>query len=348
MTIFNSTFRAAALSLCALATTMGLGATQALAESARLRISLDTNPSHVRNKGVDIFVEELQKRVGDRLTIEVYPSAQVFRDRDVAKALRQGALEMGVPGTWQLEGTEPSVAITALPMFYGADPAVTHTLMDGRLGDLINSQLESRLRVKVLGKWADAGSVHFYSTGKKVETFDDLRGMRIQYSGGSTFAARITGLGGVATMIPFSDLPMAMSQGAVDAIASSREGVRTAQLWDSGIEYSFEDYQFMAQYVPLISQKFWNEQPEDIREALVEAWDVAVTAQRAMVAANEQDARNALLDKGIEIVTPSQEEIVAARKQLMGVQDDLVSEMGINSDAISLALEELRAAGVEF
>ena len=29
----------------------------------KLRISLDTNPSHVRNKGVDIFVAELKKRI---------------------------------------------------------------------------------------------------------------------------------------------------------------------------------------------------------------------------------------------------------------------------------------------
>ena len=40
-----------------------LVATPALAQE-KLRIALDTNPVHVRNKGVEIFVEELKKTHG--------------------------------------------------------------------------------------------------------------------------------------------------------------------------------------------------------------------------------------------------------------------------------------------
>lgn len=87
----------------------------------KLRISLDTNASHVRNKGVEMFAEELKKRVGNKLVIEVYPSGQLFRDRDVPKALRQGAVEMAVPGTWQLDGVEPDAGLQTLPMFYGVE-----------------------------------------------------------------------------------------------------------------------------------------------------------------------------------------------------------------------------------
>ena len=54
-----------------------------MAAPQKFRISVDTNPSHVRNKGIEIFVAELQKHVGDSLAIEVYPSAQLFRDRDI-------------------------------------------------------------------------------------------------------------------------------------------------------------------------------------------------------------------------------------------------------------------------
>ena len=73
----------------------------------KMRITLDTNPTHVRNKGVEVFAEELKKRVGNKIVVEIYPSGQLFRDRDVPKALRQGAVEMAVPGTWQLDGVEP-------------------------------------------------------------------------------------------------------------------------------------------------------------------------------------------------------------------------------------------------
>ena len=86
----------------ALGLLLAAGASPARAQE-KLRIALDTNPVHVRNKGVEVFVAELKKRTGNRFAIEVYPSGQLFRDRDVPRALRQDALEMGVPGTWQLD-----------------------------------------------------------------------------------------------------------------------------------------------------------------------------------------------------------------------------------------------------
>ncbi len=71
-----------------LAVAVGASLPLTAAAQEKLRISLDTNPTHVRNKGVAEFAAELKKRVGDKLTIEIYPSAQLFRDRDVPKALR--------------------------------------------------------------------------------------------------------------------------------------------------------------------------------------------------------------------------------------------------------------------
>ena len=144
----------------------------------KLRISLDTNPSHVRNKGVDIFVTELKKRVGDKLVIEVYPSAQLFRDRDIPKALRQDAVEMAVPGTWQLDGVEPNAAIQTLPMFYGVDGDTVHTVMDGKLGVFLSGRLEKSMRVKVLGKWFDLGMQNAYGIKTPINNYEDFKGKK--------------------------------------------------------------------------------------------------------------------------------------------------------------------------
>lgn len=94
----------------------------------KMRVSLDTNATHVRNKGTEAFAAELKKQLGGKIAVEIYPSAQLFRDRDIPKALRQNAIEMGIPGTWQLDGIEPNTAIQTLPMFYGVDADTVHKL----------------------------------------------------------------------------------------------------------------------------------------------------------------------------------------------------------------------------
>ena len=149
-------------------------------------------------------------------------------------------------------------------------------------------------------------------------------------------------------MIPFSDLPMAMSQGAIDAIASSREGVRTAKLWDSGLKYSFDDYQMMAQYVPLVGERFWKKQSPDVQTAITEAWQVAVVEQRNMVKQVELDAAKTLAENGIQAFSPDEAARTEARKKLTKTQDALVKAMKIDAEAEQLAKQELQAANVDF
>jgi C4-dicarboxylate-binding protein DctP len=314
----------------------------------KFRISLDTNPSHVRNQGVDIFVDELKKRVGDKLAIEVYPSGQVYRDRDVPKALRQGAIEMGVPGTWQLDGLVPTVALQTLPMFYGVDANIVHIVVDGKLGKFLNKRLEDRLKVKVLGKWSDLGMQHFYSTTKEITSYDDLKGMKIRFSGGTANAERLKFQHVVPTLIPYPDLPMAMSQGVVQGVATTHESAATAKLYDSGLKYGFEDNQFMGQYVPMIRLSFWEDQPKDVQDAILQSWEISVTKQREMAAAAQQKARQVLIDHGVKMAQPSPESITEMRKALMSIQSQVVKEMEIDQETVDIAKEELRNAKVEF
>jgi TRAP-type C4-dicarboxylate transport system substrate-binding protein len=324
-----------------------LAAAPALAQE-KFRISLDTNASHVRNKGTEIFAAELKKRVGDKLTVEIYPSGQLFRDRDIPKALRQGAIEMGIPGTWQLDGIEPNMAIQTLPMFYGVDPDTVHNVMDGKLGAFLNERMEKRMRVKVLGKWADAGMLHFYSVAKPIAAYEDVKGMKIRFPGGAANAERIKVQGGIPTLIPFPDLPLAMSQGLVSGVATTHESVVSSKLYDSGLKYAFEDNQFMAQYVPMVNREFWDKQPKEVQNAILESWDIAATKQREMARLAQIDARETLFKHGIKMAQPPQAEIVAMRKTLMAIQPGLVKDMKIDEDAVQVALDELRSAQVGF
>jgi TRAP-type transport system periplasmic protein len=331
--------------LCLLVT--ALAAAPVLAQE-KLRISVDTNPSHVRNKGTEIFVEEVKKRVGDKLAVEIFPSAQLFRDRDIMKALRQGSIEMGIPGTWQLDGIEPNMALQTLPMFYGVKRETVHRVMDGKLGEFLNGRMEERMRVKVLGKWMDLGMQHFYSSTKPINSYEDLKGMKMRFSGGSANSARIATQGAVPTLIPFPDLPLAMSQGVVDGVATTHESAASSKLYDSGLKYGFEDNQFMGQYVPMVNRQFWSKQPPDVQKAIVEAWNVAVTQQRVMAEKAQVDARETLMKHGVKMAQPSEQAAAAMRKSLMSIQDGLVKEMNIDTDAVKIARDELRNAKIDF
>ncbi len=314
----------------------------------KLRIALDTNPVHVRNKGVEIFVEELKKRTGNRFAIEVYPSGQLFRDRDVPRALRQDAVEMAVPGTWQLDSAEPNAALQSLPMFYSVDEATVHKVMDGKLGQFLNKKFEERMRVKILGKWMDLGFQNTYSVKKEIKNYDDLKGMKIRYPGGTANAKRISSLGGTPLLVPWPDVPLAMSQGVMDGLLTTFESSVSSKLMDSGMKFGFEDRNQFNQYVPMMRANFFNKQPKEVQQAILESWDIAATQERKNAAAAQLKARETLIKAGLVVVVPKPAEILAARRELMKMQPELVKSIKMDNDVVAEAFKNLKEAGVAY
>lgn len=308
----------------------------------KLRISLDTNPSHVRNKTTELFAEELKRRAPGKFDIEIYPSGQLFRDRDVAKALRQGGVEMAMPGTWQLDGLEPNMAISSLPVFYGLSEEFALKIMDGKVGQEINKRTEEKLRVKVLGPWMNLGFQNFYSVSKPLQRHEDLAGMKMRYSGGTANAERIKFLGATPTLIPWPDVPLALSSSTVDGIASTHESVGSAKLWESGLKYAFEDRQWFGQYVPMVSQAFWAKLSPDLQKALVDSWAAVIGKGRAMAAEGQKEARAEMEKQGMKVVTASDAALRQWREKLMSIQDSIVAEMKMDRDLVKLAVEEVR------
>ena len=321
-------------------------ATPAVAQQ-KLRIALDTNPVHVRNKGVDLFVEELKKRTGNHFAIEVYPSGQLFRDRDVPRALRQGALEMGVPGIWQLDASEPNAALVSLPMFYGVPISTVYKVMDGDLGNFLNRQFEERMRVKIPGKWMALGMQNTFGVSQPID-YQTYKGKKIRYPGGTGNAARIDKLGGIGILVPWPDVPLAMSQGVMDGLLTTYESAASSKLMDSGMRHAFEDQNMFNQYVPMIAESFWKKQPDNVKAAILDAWDIAATWQRQEAFKAQDHAKETMVKAGLKVIVPTQEEIAKARRELMTIQDQLINSMKIDKAIADRTLEGLKAAGVAY
>src|SRR3954452_24244569 len=112
-------------------------------EPLKIRCSLDTAPSHIRNVSIVDYLGKVEKATGGKITSEVFHSGQLFADLNVAKALLQGQLEMACPGTWTQTGIVPDGDFCQLPAFYGRPIAITHAATDGKPGALVNKQIET-------------------------------------------------------------------------------------------------------------------------------------------------------------------------------------------------------------
>lgn len=302
-----------------------------------LRISTENNQHHVQTKVIGLFAGRLREKLKGKLAVEHYHSARLFRDRRVVKALADGKVEMAVPGTWQLDRFEPSVGLFLLPMFYGRNADFNHRLRDTEIGQEINSRIGKSLDVTVLGRWIDLGHAHLYSVKKPIESHADLNGMRIRIPGGIANAGRLKAFGAIPEVIPWPDLPQALTFGKIDGVLTTHATVASARLWEKGIRYAFEDKQYFPQYIPIISSHFWNKLPGEIQQTIRETWESVVDEGRSMAAAAQRNALTALRVNGISVVTPSPKALAQKRKDILPQQAEISARMGVDPALIKTA-----------
>ncbi len=332
------------LLLAAAAATAMLAFGFGAAAAEKFRISLETGPNHVRNISMKKFVEKLTAESKGRLEVEFYEGASLYKDRDVPKALAQGTLEMALPGLWQLDKFVPDAVIVDLPMFFGATAEQVYAVLDGPVGKELNKKLEEKLRVHIVGKYMDLGHVNLYSNAP-INSYADIVGKKVRIPGGAASAERFKALGANPVLVPWPDVPLAMTQGTVDGLITTFESVRSAKLWDANVKYAYADRETFYQYLPMISKAFWDKTTPEIRKFITDTWASTIDDIRKTAAERQQEARVDAEKAGIQVVEPKPADLKAAREKLMAAQDEIIKATGIDPDFVKKAEAALAKAG---
>ena len=315
----------------------------AAAAPTLLRCSLETVPSHARNVMIRDYLRKIEAAAGGTIKAQLFESGQLFPDLQVGKALIQGQIEMAVPGSWSLTGIIPDADFFQLPVLYGRATDMVHRAVDGRPGQLVAAQIEQKLGARVIGPWLDLGSFNWYSTSKPLNSFTDLKGLKIRNSGGAGQAWRTQFMGAVPNTTPLPNVALALSQGTFDGLITTNETIASAQFWESGIRHAFEDDQFFGEYIPIVSLDFWRRLSPELQQIFTEVWVENIASYRASMAAAQSRARAVVQSHGVRIVTPRAEDLSAKRQEMLAHQHHLASLSRISPEMVSALLAELDA-----
>jgi C4-dicarboxylate-binding protein DctP len=313
------------------------------APALKIRCSLDTAPSHPRNRAIVDFLGKLKDATGGSVDNEVFHSGQLYPDLQVAKALLQGQVDMAAPGLWTQTGIVPDSDFCQLPVFYGREAAATERASDGAAGKIVVGQLESKLRVHVLGPFIDLGFQNWYTTKTPLKTSADIKGLKIRSPGGVGISWRITFFGGIPNTTAWPQVPLALSQGTFDGFVSTNESCASAKLWEAGVKYSYQDRQYFGQYVPMFSGAFWAKVTPDVKKIMTDLWATNIGAYRKNSADSQEHARKEMESHGVQFTDPPQSVLDAARKAQQADVATLIKEAHLSADVVKAAEASVNA-----
>ncbi len=331
MTIrFAALMGAAAVSLAAAVSPMTASADETLRISLQLPLK-----SHL-GQNLLLFKEEVEKN--SDMTVEIYDSAQLFKDKEVPEAVASGQIEMGVASLTRFVGEIPAVDVFYMPFVLNTEEKVRKAVAPGSAvrGPLDAAMLKTGARPLW---WQAYGGVILLSNGAPIKTPADIKDKKVRVFG-KTLGTWIQVLGGSPTLISGSEQFLAYQRGTVDVGMTGVSGVKSRSLWDVMDTITVTNNADI-EFVVLVNEDFWQGLSEDQRKVIGAAALKAEDDVRNRVSEIEADAFAAAKDHGMTVYYPTDAEIAEWKKASAPVIDEWLKSAGDMGKQVLDAAEKL-------
>lgn len=265
-----------------------------------LRLGHGLDVSHSVHKAMVAMGEDLAKRSGGRLQLEIYPSQQLGTERECLELLQIGSLDMTKVSVGVLENFAPKMKVLGLPFLF-RDREHSFTVLDGHIGKMLLNDSE-KYWLKGLGYY-DAGSRSFYTMNKPILKPSDLEGEKIRVMESATAVNMVKALGGSPTPISWGELYTSLQQGVVDGAENNPPSFYLSRHYEVCKYYTLDEHTVLPDAL-LIGTYAWNKLTEQEQEWLNASVSASVTYQRKLWAAAEEEALDAVQKAGVEIIRP--------------------------------------------
>lgn len=298
----GESMRKIGLLLVSVATMLAL-TTAAYAEKT-LRISLQLPLKHHLGQNLLDFKQQVEKESNGSLKIEIYPSAQLYKDKEVPQAVASGAIEMGVASLARFAGTIPAVDVFYVPFMFDNPEKVKKATAAG-------SNIRKALDTAILGTgtrvlwWQAYGSSIILSKKNMIKTPADMKGKKVRVFG-KTLGDTITTVGGAPTMMSGSKQFLAYQRGTVDAGLTGITAVKSRKLYEV-MDYMTLTYDADIEFIVIVNEKIWQGLTDEERAVISKAGLRVEKELRDKMGAIEQECLVFLQDK-IEVVDLSDAE----------------------------------------
>lgn len=265
----------------------------------------------------------LKEESGGRLEVEIFPGASLCKPTEQYDCVEAGLADIayGVPG-WS-PNRFPRTSVVELPFLFKSAETGSRILAE-LWDDYISADYED---VQVL-------TMNVHPSGQintskvPVRTIEDLQGLSIRTP------TAVTGdvmdlLGATKVGMPSNEVYQAMSQGTIDGFVVNYEGIVSFKL-EEVTQYHTEVSMYSTVFALWMNKDSLSGLPEDLQALILEStapgsgyWSEIA----ALWDGNDQNARQALVDLGHEIITLEDDEMARWRDATNPIYETWIADM---------------------
>jgi len=249
------------------------------------------------------FADLVNERSDGRLDVQVFPSGQLFGDRDEIEALQGNNVQFIAPSIGKLIAFDPRFQIGDLPFLF-SDNAAESRFWEGEEGRALLRSLESQ-DILALTTWPN-GMRQLMNKTRPIHTPADTSGLKMRIPSGGVLVDTLEAFGAGASVIPFTDVYTALQQGVVDGTIATFDNIEVEKYAEVLDHLTVANVNSLS-YGVLVNKTFWDGLPDDLRQILADAMNEATTLARRLATELDEKAM-ASLKASIDVVELTPEE----------------------------------------
>ena len=292
------------------------------------------NPRYV---SLEKFAEDVSAATNGHVTVEVYGNGQLGTEKEMLEQVVAGTIQGMRGGQFDFS---PRLLMFTLP-FLTQNRAQVTALLQSDLAKSVCAEAEATTGTVIINL-CDAGGYRQFSNSKhRIETPDDLKGLKMRTNGMKTIDLTFQALGATTTTIPYSDLYMGLKTGVADGQENPWVNVQGMKFYEVQPYFTEVNYQFHPDPF-YVNAAWWNALPEEYRTIITECATEMGNYNDQLIDENSAAARAEIEAAGSEVYDPTPEQLAAFQEAMQPVYDACVKE-GICTEDELAQMQEIVA-----
>jgi tripartite ATP-independent transporter DctP family solute receptor len=244
--------------------------------------------------------KKLATATNGRLTVQMYPSAQLGAEKETIEQTQIGAVQLLRVSAGALGPIVDDINVVNMPFLF-KNTAHAQKMMDGDIGQELLDKITANANANLVALcWMDAGARSIYNTKHPIKTVEDLKGLKIRVIGNPIFVDMMNALGGNGIAMGYDQVFSSLQTGVIDGAENNPPSYVFSNHYTAAKYFSLTEHLIIPE-VLLFSKRAWTALSADDQKLIKTFAREAQFEERELWKKYEQAAMEKAKAAGCEI-----------------------------------------------
>src|SRR6201999_1890337 len=245
--------------------------------------------------------KKLSEATQGRLSIQMYPSAQLGGEKETIEQTQIGAVQMLRVSVGSMGPIVDDINVINMPFLF-KNTAHANKMMDGPIGQELLDKITASPNANLVALcWMDSGARSLYNTKRPIKSIEDIKGLKFRVIGNPIFVDMMNSLGGNGVSMGYDQVFSALQTGVIDGAENNPPSYVFSNHYTAAKNLCLTEHLIIPEML-VFSKRIWNTLSADDQGLIKKFEREAQLEERELWNQYEQQAMEKAQAAGCEIV----------------------------------------------